>query len=79
MWCPGCNDAHRITNLWGFDGNVDNPTFDPSILVNGMSHSKPKMRCHSYVRNGKWEFLSDCDHALAGLTVDMVDLPKWLI
>lgn len=31
-------------------------------------------RCHHYVRDGRIEFLSDCDHALAGKTVD---LPDW--
>lgn len=34
--------------------------------------------CHSFVRAGRWEFLSDCAHALAGQTVDMVPLPDWL-
>lgn len=30
--------------------------------------------CHSWVRDGRIEFLSDCTHALAGQTVD---LPDW--
>ena len=30
--------------------------------------------CHSFVRNGRIEFLGDCTHGLAGKTVD---LPKW--
>jgi hypothetical protein len=72
LWCPGCEDAHRITNLWDFDGNLDQPTFSPSILSQGVT------RCHSFVRAGFWEFLDDCDHDLAGKTVPMVHLPKWL-
>jgi len=35
-------------------------------------------RCHSFVRDGRIEFLSDCTHALKGQTVDLPDLPDWL-
>lgn len=31
--------------------------------------------CHSFVRNGRIEFLSDCSHKFAGRTVDLEDLP----
>jgi hypothetical protein len=37
--CPGCNDTHVVQvrtdgqPSWGFDGNLDAPTFTPSILV----------------------------------------------
>lgn len=36
FWCPGCGHAHAITyggNGWSWDGNVERPTFSPSILV----------------------------------------------
>lgn len=32
--------------------------------------------CHSFVRGGRMEFLSDCTHALAGQTVPIPDWPK---
>lgn len=32
------------------------------------------VRCHSFVRDGRIEFLSDCTHALAGQTVDLPEL-----
>jgi len=32
-------------------------------------------RCHSFVTNGKIQFLGDCTHALAGQTVDLPDIP----
>ncbi|QED11703.1 hypothetical protein PP914_gp215 [Arthrobacter phage Qui] len=35
-------------------------------------------RCHSFVTDGKIEFLSDSTHKLAGQTVDIPDLPEWL-
>ena len=31
-------------------------------------------RCHSFVTDGRIQFLRDCSHALAGQTVD---LPEW--
>lgn len=30
--------------------------------------------CHSFIRDGKIEFLSDCTHALAGQTVELFDV-----
>lgn len=30
--------------------------------------------CHSFVRDGKIQFLSDCTHALAGQTVELPEL-----
>lgn len=31
-------------------------------------------REHFFVRDGKIEYLQDCDHPMAGMTVDMVDV-----
>lgn len=74
---------------WGFNGDGDAPTFTPSVLVQGtqritdeerrkiMSGEAVQQRplvCHSYVTDGRIQFLSDCTHALAGQTVD---LPDW--
>ena len=37
MWCPGCDDVHRIPvglpNGWTWDGDENTPTVSPSILV----------------------------------------------
>lgn len=75
---------------WSFDGNMRAPTFKPSLLcrtghhVRGMPQppdcdycgddSDACTICHSFIRNGKIEYLSDCTHDLAGKTVDMVDV-----
>lgn len=32
-------------------------------------------RCHTFIRNGMVEFLSDCSHELAGQTLPLPDLP----
>jgi hypothetical protein len=40
------------------------------MLVNA---NIPGKRNHFFVTNGKIQYLSDCDHKMAGKTVDMVD------
>lgn len=76
--CPGCGTTHMFsTNLkfspiaWDFNGDINNPTFSPSLLVWG---SEPSLRCHSFVRNGKIEFLGDCFHKLKGQTIDLPEI-----
>ena len=32
--------------------------------------------CHSFVTDGRIQFLTDCTHALAGLTVDITEFPR---
>lgn len=69
---------------WGFNGNYEVPTFTPSILVTGVRRPtddecdrimagekiEPTPRvCHSFVTDGRIQFLGDCTHALAGQTV----------
>lgn len=82
--CPGCNDTHYVPTVgehaWGFNGDVDKPTFTPSILVRGVKNAwgpdfdaTPTV-CHSFVTDGRIQFLGDCTHALAGTTVDLVDV-----
>lgn len=76
--CPGCECGHRIrvrigtgphkSPSWEWNGSLEAPTFKPSILVEG------QIRCHSFVTNGKIQFLADCSHKLAGQTVE---LPNW--
>lgn len=32
FWCPGCKMGHQFDARWTFDGNMDEPTFSPSLL-----------------------------------------------
>lgn len=34
-WCPGCGEIHVIFDSWQFDGDLNSPTFDPSVKVTG--------------------------------------------
>lgn len=75
FWCPGCDSAHRFdTPMWGFNGDLKAPTFSPSLL-NTRPTGHPK-RCHLYLQGGRIRFLADCDHDLAGQTVDMQAWPN---
>lgn len=76
FWCPGCNDVHGIRHGgegWTWNSDVEAPTFTPSVLVQfnvkGVDHI-----CHSFVTDGRIQFLTDSTHELAGQTVD---LPPW--
>jgi len=73
FWCPGCDGVHHVNSGWTFNGDGDNPTFSPSILVNPNRENPQAHLCHSYVRAGRIEFLGDCTHGLAGQTVDLPD------
>src|SRR4051794_11599645 len=75
MWCPGCAEEHAADRSQQFDGNRQRPTFKQSILAVSPSTT---LICHSFVRNGMWEFLTDSEHKLVGKTVPMVELPQWL-
>lgn len=102
--CPGCKLYHSLNvsggnPSWGFNGDVENPTFSPSVLAKTghyASHHKAGDSCwcvynaehpedftegfecsicHSFVTDGRIQFLSDCTHALAGQTVDLPEFP----
>jgi hypothetical protein len=72
--CPGCGNCHYInTNpkygtSWTFNGDVDKPTVSPSILVGSLGEVP---RCHSFIKDGNIQFLSDCDHLLKNQTVEI--------
>ena len=36
----------------------------------------PPEICHSFIRDGQFVFLMDCDHELKGQTVDIPPLPE---
>ena len=49
------------------------PTLTPSVLAQGVNRDGEPVpyRCHSYVTDGRIQFLGDCSHALAGQTLDL--------
>jgi hypothetical protein len=78
---------------WQVTGTNETLTISPSVLVYGHKkfinedlewdallapeNITTSPGCHSFVRNGHIEFLSDCTHELAGQTVALPELPEW--
>lgn len=94
LWCPGCasvrHSGHGLHLLpvsgdvppgvprWDFDGNLDAPTLTPSILTR-IRRADGEFVCHSFLRNGVWEYLSDSTHAYSGQSVPAVPLPDYAV
>lgn len=82
--CPGCAEPHAVPthgpHAWGFNGDLERPTLTPSILchpsgrLNDDGSVRQSPLCHSFVTDGRIQFLSDCTHALAGQTVDVPEV-----
>lgn len=78
-YCPGCKLTHifRVSRglawngepVWTWNGDIDRPTFSPSMGCN----MGTEIQCHSFVRDGKIEYLSDSRHELAGQTIEMLE------
>lgn len=83
--CPGCAEnggsgLHMLpisepgNPVWTFDGNLEAPTLNPSILTK----MNNEFVCHSYLRSGIFDFLDDCTHSFKSKHVPMPDLPEWV-
>lgn len=72
FYCNGCDQCHAYDERWTFNGDMNKPTFKPSLL-----NTKPndkKYRCHLFLTDGKIIYLNDCSHDFAGKEID---LPKF--
>ena len=85
VYCPACRRAHRFIveneadheHVWEFNGNEGSPTFYPSLLVESgpMQPGDDNEICHSYLRDGVWQFQDDSTHGITG-HVPMIDFPS---
>lgn len=71
-YCEGCKTSHAFglkSEGGNHDFNMDlnNPTVSPSLVAN----FSPGTMCHSFIRNGKIEYLNDCWHDLKGRTIEL--------
>jgi hypothetical protein len=77
--CPGCGFLHAVRvdgksrPNWAWNRSLEAPTFQPSVLVSWEMHGKPRI-CHSFVTDGRIQFLGDCTHALANQTIDLPNI-----
>jgi hypothetical protein len=82
--CPACGIDHALAirddsgqrPSWQWNGSMDSPTFQPSLLVKWQRTGKEQTVCHSYITDGKIQFLSDCTHAMAGQTVELANVEE---
>lgn len=93
IMCPACKCHHMIATspaypfnkgtvreaIWNFNGDMDNPTFSPSLLittpeVKDEEYTIPATVCHSHIINGQIEFCGDCTHELNGQTVPLPEV-----
>ena len=83
FWCPGCGESHAVCTsgdhakgpVWQWNGDIDAPTLSPSILVRHRFRDRGEI-CHSFVRDGKIEFLDDSTHSMSGQAVPLPDWPS---
>lgn len=63
------------TGNWSWNGDTENPTLKPSILTRADYGEEHRIEvCHSFVNDGKVQFLSDCTHEFAGQTIDLLEV-----
>lgn len=80
FWCVPCDTIHAVNSTWSLGGTLEKPTIQPSVLVHGRNYdvSPPEPRpCHSFVTDGKIQYLGDCWHDLRGQTVDLLPCERW--
>lgn len=94
-WCPGCKAPHGIYieqpspstgAKWTFNGNLEAPTFNPSILCfttagewvgdKWVAEGPRKTLCHYFIRAGLIEYCVDSPHELSGQTVPLPNYPE---
>lgn len=85
FYCLACKEYHNLNTTWNFNGNFDKPTIRPSLLITlkwwneiTNKYDKEVQRCHSYITDGKIEYLSDCKHDMKGMTVELPNV-DWLL
>ena len=79
--CPGCGKRHFFrmfdkdsnSPTWGFNGDLEKPSFTPSYRHQWHDEEKGKdnpekgdMQCHFFLTDGVFRFQGDCTHALSG-------------
>lgn len=100
FFCPGCQEPHQYRiggdtpgPKWTFNGDVNRPTFSPSLLgfttfsdteenpdgsPKALPEGQRRTLCHLFVTDGQIIFCGDCPHSLAGKTVPLPELPDWM-
>lgn len=81
-YCPACNLMHPVHvnppgeagDKWTWNGDVEKPTYSPSFKQSNWQVDRPKT-CHYFIADGKLQYCTDSDHAFAGQTIELPDVP----
>lgn len=83
--CVKAGPLYGSGPVWGYNGSLEMPTFTPSVLF-WLEHRADEdeeerkyvdsRRCHTFITDGRVQFLGDCGHALAGQTLDLPDITE---
>lgn len=72
IFCPACDTYHLFNaDRWTFNGDLDKPTFKPSMLFNKDLSNKNHPRCHSFVTDGNIIYLGDCSHDMKNTEIEL--------
>lgn len=83
-WCPACEEVHHFvtdgSRGWVFNGNVDAPTFTPSMKITWGKQADPNCDvdggiCHYILTDGMINYCGDCTHGMVGQSVPIPDWP----
>ena len=77
-WCPGCEKYHGIPAeqgakslsgaQWTFNGDLEKPSFHPSVNYVG--------KCHYWVKDGMIDYCADSKHKYAGKKIPIPEDPE---
>jgi hypothetical protein len=80
-WCEACESIHcfRIEHpfnangpTWKFDGNMDSPSFHPSMRLFTGHKNSPNTVCHYFVKGGMIDYCNDSPHRLRGQKIELL-------
>lgn len=66
--------SRDLNNAWTWNGDTEKPTVKPNVLFTRPTQTN---RCHSWVTDGKVQFLNDSTHNLSGQTVELEDIDPY--
>lgn len=76
--CKACHQHFIQTPRWSFNGDMEKPTFSPSVSETCNAEDHPSYRkeaatsrCHFTITNGMIQYHGDCTHDLKGQTLPL--------
>lgn len=83
VYCPGCDKLHVIWTresglvehpIWQFNGDVNSPTFTPSVKIETGHHPEASDICHFTITAGMIQYHGDCTHEFKGQILPLQDV-----